>query len=76
MHKSIASLQYLVVTITVLPALQQANAQKLLTGHVPAAARSLASIGAVPQENRLQLAFGLPVRDQAALDTISQRHMA
>jgi subtilase family serine protease len=44
-----------------------------LPGRVPAAARALAPIGSLPTQNRLSLAIGLPVRDQAALDTFLQQ---
>ena len=53
---------------TLLFAIQQADAGRALNGHVPTATRTLASIGDMPTQGRLQLALGLPVRDQAGLD--------
>ena len=44
-----------------------------LPGRVPDAVRALAPIGSLPTQNRLNLAIGLPVRDQAALDTFLQQ---
>lgn len=44
-----------------------------LSGLVPAAAHALLPIGSLPTQNRLDLAIGLPVRDQAALKTFLQQ---
>ena len=39
-----------------------------LSGHVPAAVRSLATTGVLPATNELSLAIGVPLRDAAGLD--------
>ena len=49
-----------------------AQAHVTLPGHVPAAARSLLPIGSLPQQNKMNLAFGLPIRDQAGLTAFLQ----
>jgi subtilase family serine protease len=61
-------LSYILAAATFLLALPKAEAGRILNGHVPPATRMLAPIGNVPEHNRLQLAIGLPVRDQAGLD--------
>src|SRR6476469_7238526 len=45
-----------------------AAAGRVLSGHVPVAARELLPMGDVPAANRLSLALGLPARDPAGLD--------
>ena len=42
-----------------------AQERRLLTGHVPAAVNKAAAIGRLPSTNSLNLAIGLPLRDQA-----------
>jgi subtilase family serine protease len=54
--------------IAILFAGQNAQAERVINGHVPQAARELLPIGDVPAEDKLHLAIGLPVRDPAALD--------
>ena len=44
-----------------------------LRGHVPAVIASLKTIGQVPATHRLQLAIGLPLRNEAALDELLQQ---
>jgi hypothetical protein len=44
-----------------------AQERRLLTGHVPAAVNKAAAIGRLPSTTSLNLAIGLPLRDQAAL---------
>lgn len=43
-------------------------AMKMLHGHVPAAAARLSAKGALPSTNRLNLAIGLPLRDEQGLN--------
>src|SRR5664279_1495564 len=45
-------------------------AQQILSGHVPAAVAHLNAISAVPAATRLNLAIGLPLRNQAAMETL------
>src|SRR5689334_6721388 len=45
-----------------------AEAGRALQGHVPRAAREELPLSDVSPQNQIQLAIGLPVRDQAALD--------
>jgi hypothetical protein len=45
-------------------------ALKLLPGHVPAVVAHLSPIGRLPATNRLNLAIGLPLRNQAALQLL------
>jgi len=45
-----------------------ADAGRILSGHVPVAARELLPISDLPGQDRLHLAIGLPVRDPAGLD--------
>jgi hypothetical protein len=49
-----------------------AQERRLLTGHVPAQAARAAAIGRLPSTNSLNLAIGLPLRDQAALTVFLQ----
>ena len=44
-----------------------AQERRLLTGHVPAQAAKAALVGRLPSTNSLNLAIGLPLRDQAAV---------
>lgn len=57
--------------------LSQANAaqagRKKLSGHVPAAVSKLTALGVVPPTNQLHLAIGLPLHNQAALDSLLQQ---
>jgi subtilase family serine protease len=66
--RSIRLSWFVLAVTTFLFAIQQAEAGRILSGHVPTATRTLASIGDMPTQGRLQLAIGLPVRDQAGLD--------
>ena len=50
-----------------------AERQKLKGGHVPAAVARLAPVGGLPGSQRLNLAIGLPLRNQAELDTLLQQ---
>ena len=45
-----------------------AERQMLKPGHVPAAVRRLAAVGTLPGTQRLNLAIGLPLRNQPELD--------
>jgi subtilase family serine protease len=58
----------ILVATSLLCGLQEAEAGRVLNGHVPAAARTLLPMGNMPSQNHLHLALGLPVRDQAGLD--------
>jgi subtilase family serine protease len=49
-----------------------AQERRLLTGHVPASVNKSAAIGRLPSANSLNLAIGLPMRDQAALSRLLQ----
>ena len=44
--------------------------RQLLSGHVPAAAARLQPVGRMPASNRLNLAIGLPLRNQEELTTL------
>jgi len=48
-------------------------ADKMLSGHVPAAAANLTATGALPAATSLHLAIGLPLHNQAALDSRLQQ---
>ncbi len=48
-------------------------AQTILPGHVPAAVAHLNAISAVPATARLNLAIGLPLRNQAAMELLLQQ---
>ena len=48
-------------------------AGKALTGHVPAAVSRLQATGRLPATTNLNLAIGLPLRNQAALDSLLQQ---
>ena len=48
-------------------------AQTVLSGHVPAAVAHLNAISAVPATTRLNLAIGLPLRNQAAMERLLQQ---
>jgi hypothetical protein len=50
-----------------------AERQKLNGGHVPAAVARLAPVGRLPASQRLNLAIGLPLRNQAELDRLLQQ---
>ena len=49
-----------------------AQERRLLTGHVPAQAAKAALVGRLPSTNSLNLAIGLPLRDQAAVTRLLQ----
>jgi hypothetical protein len=49
-----------------------AQERRLLSGHVPAQAAKAAVIGRLPSTNSLDLAIGLPLRDQAAVTRLLQ----
>lgn len=59
--------------IAILLALQTAQGGRVLSGHVPEAARALLPLSNVSPQDRLQLAIGLPVRDQAGLALFVQQ---
>src|ERR1051326_8026094 len=48
------------------------QAQVTLRGHVPEAVHSLLPIGSLPKQNQMNLAIGLPVRNQAELNAFLQ----
>src|SRR5450755_1010673 len=45
-------------------------AQTVLSGHMPAVVAHLNAISAVPADTRLNLAIGLPLRNQAAMESL------
>jgi subtilase family serine protease len=49
-----------------------AQERRLLTGHVPAQAAKAAVVGRLPSTNSLNLAIGLPLREQAAVTRLLQ----
>jgi hypothetical protein len=49
-----------------------AQERRLLSGHVPASVNKSAAIGRLPSTTSLNLAIGLPMRDQAALSRLLQ----
>ena len=51
----------------------QAEDRRVLQGHVPAAMKSLAPAGSLPDSQRLRLAVGLPLRDQPGLRQLLQQ---
>ena len=61
-----AAILCLIWTVGVCPVF--GGSLKTLRGHVPAVISKLHAIGDVPATNELQLAIGLPLRDQAGLD--------
>jgi subtilase family serine protease len=62
--------------VTLLAAMLAAGAaaqeRRVLNGHVPASVNKAVAIGRLPSTNSLNLAIGLPVRDQAALTRLLQ----
>jgi hypothetical protein len=50
-----------------------AGEMKTLPGHVPAVVANLSSCGALPATNNLNLAIGLPLHNQAALESLLKR---
>jgi len=50
-----------------------APGRQMLSGHVPAVVAGLTPKGRLPATNRLYLAIGLPLRNQAALDELLQQ---
>jgi subtilase family serine protease len=50
-----------------------AAGSQVLSGHVPAAVKSLQPLGRFPGTNHLNLAIGLPLRNQAELSNLLQR---
>ena len=65
---TIKTLPFLILIGAITFAPQTSRAERVLNGHVPAAIRTLTPLEDTPAENRLHLALGLPVRDQAALN--------
>jgi uncharacterized repeat protein (TIGR01451 family) len=63
---------FLLLLLTLLPAGAEQR-QALPGGHVPLAVGRLSPIGTVPGAKRLNLAFGLPLRNQAELDSLLQQ---
>src|SRR5258708_37561040 len=51
----------------------QAAGLKQLTGHVPAALSTAPLVGDMPATEKIQLALGLPLRDEAGLKTFIQQ---
>jgi uncharacterized repeat protein (TIGR03803 family) len=51
----------------------QASASQVLHGHVPAAVMALRPVGSLPATNRLNLAIGLPLRNQETLTNLLQQ---
>ena len=49
-----------------------AQERRVLTGHVPAQAAKAVAVGRLPSTNSLDLAIGLPLRDQAAVTRFVQ----
>ncbi len=49
-----------------------AQERRLLSGHVPAAVNQAAAVGRLPSTNSLNLAIGLPLRDQPGLTRLLQ----
>jgi len=49
-----------------------AQERRVLTGHVPAQAAKAVAVGRLPSTNSLDLAIGLPLRDQAAVTRLVQ----
>ena len=52
------------------PTLAQSVKPQVLGGHVPAAAKKLAPVGRLPGQQHLNIAIGLPLRNQAALSAL------
>jgi subtilase family serine protease len=50
-----------------------AGGMKTLPGHVPAVVANLSPVGTLPATNRLNLAIGLPLHNQAALENLLNR---
>src|ERR1035437_2706614 len=50
-----------------------ADLQRLSGGHIPAAVAHLTAVGTLPDSQRLNLAIGLPLRNQQELDTLLQQ---
>jgi subtilase family serine protease len=67
LRRAASRLPFLLIAILAVT-LHEAEAGRVLQGHVPPAARALLPLRDVSPKDRLQLAIGLPVRDQAALD--------
>src|SRR6266481_1394209 len=44
-----------------------------LKGHVPSAVKALSAVGRLPSEQRLDLAIGLPLRNEQALTNLLHR---
>ena len=51
----------------------QAAERQVLRGHVPAVLARVSPVGSLPGTNRLNLAIGLPLRNQAALSNLLQQ---
>jgi subtilase family serine protease len=50
-----------------------AQERRLLSGHIPAVAANTAAVGRLPAASSLNLAIGLPLRNQAALSALLQQ---
>ncbi|MGD0743689.1 MAG: protease pro-enzyme activation domain-containing protein, partial [Verrucomicrobiota bacterium] len=59
-----------VATLLALTTEAQTTGRQVLHGHVPAAVTRLLPVGSLPGTNRLNLAIGLPLRNQAALNQL------
>ena len=70
--RSLAGLVLLMV-FGLAPAGWAAERQRLNGGHVPAAVARLAPVGRLPGSQRLNLAIGLPLRNQEELDRLLQQ---
>ena len=55
------------------PLARAMDRQKVSGGHIPAAAAHLAPVSNLPGSQRLNLAIGLPLRNQPELDTLLQQ---
>jgi subtilase family serine protease len=71
--KHLSFVRHFSLTLGLLILVQTAYGQRFLNGHVPAAVPNLASTGNLSPDSRLQLAIGLPVRDEADLDAFIEQ---
>ncbi len=56
-----------------LPAMMAPAAQTILSGHVPPVAASLTALGTLPATAPMHLAIGLPLRNEATLNSLLQQ---
>ena len=62
------------VSVSTVPVVSAAGpAMKTLPGHIPAAVSRLSALGTLPSTNRLNLAIGLPLRDEPGLKAFLSR---